>query len=174
MLHPNDKPSAHVYRLLQSFYFALRGLLVALYDERNLRIHLAASLWVLWLSLGCGVPSGELAALCVCCGLVVCGELFNSAVEATVDLLSPDYSPIARRAKDIAAAGVLAGAFFAVITGYVVFVRSGKLFTFLYALPRTPLHLAAYLSVAVLTFLFIFYYPNFMKHLFRNKEGEIF
>lgn len=179
MLPPRDRPAADdragrfdlLHRLLQSFYFALRGLLLAMYEERNLRIHLSASLWVLWLSLNCGVANGELAALAVCCGLVICGELFNSAVEATVDLLSPEYSPIARRAKDIAAAGVLAGAFFAVVTGYIVFIRPGRLGALLAALPRTPLHLAVYLAVAVLTFIFIFYYPAIMN-MFKNKEGE--
>lgn len=179
MLPPRDRPQGAggaerfdlLRRLLQSFYYALRGLLLAMGEERNLRIHLSASLWVLWLSLNCGVANGELAALAVCCGLVICGELFNSAVEATVDLLSPEYSPIARRAKDIAAAGVLAGAFFALVTGYIVFVRSGRLMALLAALPRTTLYLAAYLGVGVLTFIFIFYYPAIMK-LFKNKEGE--
>lgn len=160
-------------RLLQSFYYALRGLLLAMYEERNLRIHLSASLWILGLSLGCGVENGELAALAVCCGLVICGELFNSAVENVVDLLSPGYHPIARRAKDIAAAGVLAGAFFALVTGYIVFVRSGRLGELLKALPRTPLHLAVYLAVAAVTFLFIFYYPTIMEHLKPQKENHL-
>lgn len=180
MLPPKGRPAADstargfdlLHRLLLSFYYALRGLLLAMRGERNLRIHLSASLWVIWLSLSCGVADGELAALAVCCGLVICGELFNSAVEATVDLLSPEYSPIARRAKDIAAAGVLAGAFFALVTGYIVFVRSGRLMTLLAALPRTPLHLAVYLGVGALTFIFIFYYPAIIK-LFNNKEGEL-
>ncbi|MEG0943098.1 MAG: diacylglycerol kinase family protein [Angelakisella sp.] len=159
-----------LYRLLQSFYFALRGLLLCLYEERNLRIHLSASLWVLWLALRCHTPNGELAALAVCCGLVICGELFNSAVEATVDLLSPDYHPIARRAKDIAAAGVLAGAFFAVITGYIIFIRSGRLAALL---PMTPLQAVVYLMVAAVTFLFIFYYPTIIRPLKAIKENHL-
>lgn len=159
MSHLRDN---QIKSLLHSFQYAVRGLLLCLREERNLRIHLCASCWVIWLGGLCGISRSEWAVLAVCCGLVICGELFNTAVEATVDLLSPGYSPIARRAKDIAAAGVLAGALLAVTTGLIIFwdkLPMLELFFGGLALWQWSMLLAA----AVLTAGFIFGYPALFK-----------
>jgi len=93
--------------LLQSFRHAWDGWVYALRTQRNLRIHLcaggmvAATAW--WLDL----DVLRLAVLALMIGLVIAGELFNTALEAVVDLLSPQYHDHAKIAKDVAAAAVL-------------------------------------------------------------------
>jgi diacylglycerol kinase (ATP) len=51
--------------------------------------------------------------------LVLGLELINSAVEATVDLITPDFHPLARVAKDLAAAAVLMASFGAAVIGLI-------------------------------------------------------
>lgn len=170
MLLPKDN---HIKSLLNSFGYAVRGLLLCLKEERNLRIHISASCWVIWLGLVCNISQGAWSSLAVCCGLVICGELFNTAVEATVDLLSPGYHPVARRAKDISAAGVLMGAVFAVVTGAIVFWD--KLFVitgWFAAAAGKPLQIAALLFCALLTLGFIFSYPRLFKNPEENQNDQ--
>lgn len=145
--------------LLKSFGCALNGLALCLREERNLRIHLAASAWVVWLGHLCGLDRAEWAALAVCCGLVIGCELLNTAVEAAVDLLSPQYSPIARRAKDVAAAGVLAGAFFAAVAGVMLFWGRLPELSVWMRLLGTPQVLLLAAAIAA-TLLFIFCFPS--------------
>ena len=178
MLPPRVKPGsgaspgpAPIKSLVASFRYALRGLADCLRNERNLRIHITAALWVIALGRGVGLSTGEWAALAVCCGLVIGSELFNTAVEATVDLLSPDYHPIARRAKDIAAAGVLVGALFAILTGCIVFWgKLDALGLLAGQLARSPLALGLVALCAAASWVFIFYYPLLCKKLFKNRE----
>ncbi|MEG1874051.1 MAG: diacylglycerol kinase family protein [Angelakisella sp.] len=153
--------------MIKSFGYAIRGLLLSLREERNLRIHFAASGWVIWLAWLAGTTPGERAALAVCCGLVICGELFNTAVEATVDLLSPHYHQLARRAKDVAAAGVLAGAFFAVVTGLLLFLPKAKLLVTIFA----AFTLSDWLLTAAAAGISVCFVV-FLPRLFPKYEGE--
>jgi diacylglycerol kinase (ATP) len=59
----------------------------------------------------------DLVPILVCCSLVLSLELINTAVEATVDLASPELHPLAKRAKDFAAAAVLIAVLFSTLVG---------------------------------------------------------
>ena len=103
-----------------SFGYAFAGLAAAWRTQRNLRIHaalgaavVAAGLLVRLAPLGWGI-----VALAI--GLVITAELFNTALEAVVDLASPQDHPLAKRAKDVAAAGVLIAALAAAAAGVAV------------------------------------------------------
>lgn len=164
MSRPRDNG---IKSLLNSFGYAVRGLLLCLREERNLRIHLTAACWAVYLGAVCLLARGEWAALAVCCGLVISSEIFNTSVEATVDLLSPDYHPVARRAKDIAAAGVLVGASFAVITGGVLFWdKLPLMLDWFLATAASPFSAVMHLLFIATSLLFVFAYPR----LFDNRE----
>ncbi len=107
--------------LLESFRFAFLGGFHALRTERNLRIHLVAAVVVLVLAFAVGVPPADFALLLLAIGLVVTAELLNTALEAAVDLWSPDYHPAAAVAKNVAAAAVLTSAIVSAAVGYIVF-----------------------------------------------------
>jgi undecaprenol kinase len=91
------------------------------------RIHalIAAVVVVAGIVLRFSLVSWALVALAI--GLVVAAELLNTAVEAVVDLVSPQDHPSAKRAKDVAAAGVLVASLVALATG--IFVLIGTLRT---------------------------------------------
>jgi diacylglycerol kinase (ATP) len=107
--------------LLWSFDYAIRGIVYALRTQRNMRLHALAAAAVVLGALALRITGLELVALIFAIGLVICAELVNTAVEATVDLATDAYDPMAAVAKDVAAGGVLVASLTALGVGYVVF-----------------------------------------------------
>jgi diacylglycerol kinase len=117
----NDKPKSEVRRLFRSFSNAINGLIYIVKKERNMQIHLCLSLLVLSMSVILGIKKQEMIVVLLLIGLVVCLEFVNSAVERTVDLITTDYHPLAKIAKDAAAAAVLVAAIISAIIGMIIF-----------------------------------------------------
>jgi diacylglycerol kinase (ATP) len=107
--------------VLQSLNWAFEGVIHVLRTQRNMRIHFAVATAVLILAFSYGVTKLELMALLVAISFVLIAEMVNSAIEATIDLATTSFDPLAKMAKDIAAAAVLVAAVNAVIIGYLVF-----------------------------------------------------
>lgn len=106
------------YSLLQSFLFAIKGIVYAIRHERNLRIHFAAAAYVLYFAVRYyDLSNLGYALLILVIGLVVTCELFNTAIEKTVDIETPVYNGLAKIAKDVAAGAVLVSALSAIIAG---------------------------------------------------------
>lgn len=101
--------------VLRSFGYAFTGLAVLLRTQRNARIHTAAVLVVIGVGLLLRLSRIEWLAVTLICTLVLCLEAVNTALEAVVDLASPELHPLARRAKDVAAAAVLLAALGALV-----------------------------------------------------------
>jgi diacylglycerol kinase (ATP) len=113
---PQRSPS-----LFHSFNHAAEGIVHALRTQRNLWIHFAIAAAVLVAAAGFGASKLELAILLLAITFVLVAELVNTAVEATVDVASTAFDPMAKLAKDIAAGAVLVSALNAVAVGYLVF-----------------------------------------------------
>ena len=90
-----------------SFSDALRGIVHVVRSERNMRIHLLLGLLVVIFAAALGVGRLELVGLMLTIGLVLVAELFNTVVEEVVDLITPEYHPLAGTIKNIAAGAVL-------------------------------------------------------------------
>lgn len=105
---------------IQSFGYALAGWLYMLRYQKNTRIMSVASIAVMALALWLQVDFMGLAALIMTTTLVWMAEFLNAAVEAVVNLASPDYHPMAKVAKDVAAAAVLLGVVASVLVGGLV------------------------------------------------------
>lgn len=110
----------HLRRIARSFSFAFAGLRYVVRTQSNVWVHLLAALLVALVSALLGVQGAELAVLVLAIGLVFVAEAINTALEALVDLASPAIHPLARIAKDVAAAAVLLAAATAVAVGVVV------------------------------------------------------
>ena len=104
------------------FKDALNGISAAYRSERNLRIHVAVAVVVIVFGFLLGLTRAEWCWVALCIALVITTELINTAIEAWVDLVSPDRQPLAGKAKDIAAGAVLIVATFAVLTGGIIFI----------------------------------------------------
>jgi diacylglycerol kinase len=105
---------------IQSFGYALAGWLYMLRYQKNTRIMSVASIGVMALALWLQVDFMGLAALIMTITLVWMAEFLNAAVEAVVNLASPEYHPMAKVAKDVAAAAVLLGVVASVLVGGLV------------------------------------------------------
>lgn len=108
-------------RRAASFGYAFLGIGAALRTEVHLRFHALATVVVIGLSFYFDISRLEWALVALAVGGVWGLELMNTAVEAVVNLVSPEYHPLAGRAKDVAAGAVLAGALAALVVGLLVF-----------------------------------------------------
>lgn len=114
-----DHPS-----FIRSFRFAIEGFITAVRTERNIKVMLAVGACALAFGLAIGLDPVEWCIILVCCGLVIHAELINTALEATVDLATQELHPLAKRAKDIAAASVWVLSMTAAVVGLIVFARA--------------------------------------------------
>jgi diacylglycerol kinase (ATP) len=117
---PLDPGPFALLRTARSFRYALAGLRYLARTQPNFRVHLLVTVAALGMGVILGVSAIELAALLLTIGLVLVAEALNTALEAVVDLASPGVHPLARIAKDTAAAAVLIAAIVAVLVGIAV------------------------------------------------------
>lgn len=109
--------------LKESFAYAITGIIYAVVTGRNMKIHLLAAVLATCTGLWLGVNRWEWVALIICIFMVLTAETINTAVEKTVDLVTEEYHPLAKHAKDMAAGAVLLTAINAVIVGILIFGR---------------------------------------------------
>lgn len=107
-------------RFIDSVNCAIDGILWASRTQKHLRYHFLAALVLLIAVLFLRVTALEFTLLAVSVCFVLFAELLNTAVEAVVDLVTTEYHPLAKIAKDVAAGGVLMAAISAAIMGYVI------------------------------------------------------
>lgn len=105
---------------LAAFRFAFEGWWHVLRTQPNARIHAAFSVAVFVLGIWLGIGRLEWAILFLTVGAVWMAEFANTALEAVVDLASPELHPLAKVGKDVAAATVLVGAGTSVVVGLLV------------------------------------------------------
>ena len=96
-------------------------MLVLLRTQANARIHAVVTVLVVVAGFVFGITRGEWCAVVGAIGLVFTTEGLNTAIEAVVDLASPERHPLAERAKDVAAGAVLLAALTAATIGLLVF-----------------------------------------------------
>ena len=103
-----------------SFGHAFRGWHYVLRTQANAWIHstIAAAVFILglWLQL----PARDWAVIILTTAVVFCAEFLNTAIEAVVDLASPEFHPLAKIGKDVGAAAVLVAALAAVLIGLLI------------------------------------------------------
>ncbi|MDE3839650.1 diacylglycerol kinase [Bacillus methanolicus] len=108
--------------LLRSFVFAYEGIVSAIKNERNLKIHLVIAVGVIIAGFIFSLSALEWVAVIVAIGGMLSLELLNTAIERIVDLVTDDFHPLAKQAKDAAAGAVLIYAVMSAIIGLIVFV----------------------------------------------------
>jgi diacylglycerol kinase len=108
-------------KLLKSFRYAIEGLKYVVITQRNMRIHFITALVVLFLSLCLPLSKLEILILFISITLVLFGELINTSIETVVDMVTKEYHPLAKIAKDVAAGAVFLTAGLAFIVGTSIF-----------------------------------------------------
>jgi diacylglycerol kinase (ATP) len=105
-------------RWLESVNCAIEGILWAAQSQRHMRWHCLAAVAVVVVALFFRISDTEFMLLGLAVTLVLFAELINTAVEVVVDLVSPEFHPLAKRAKDVAAGAVLVASIGAGVMGY--------------------------------------------------------
>ena len=113
---------------LHSFKCAFEGIGHAFVEGRNFKVQFAVGVVAVVLGIVLGIDATQWAVIVTCIGVVLGGECVNTAIEAVVDLASPDYHKLAKVAKDCAAGAVLVASIASVfVAAFVYLPRIGAL-----------------------------------------------
>ena len=109
-------------KLINSFKYAIAGIIISFRKERNMKIHFLIMLLVIIAGFWLNISQLEWFMCILWFAIVIGGELFNTAIETTVNIAMPYRNPKAKAAKDISAGAVLILAIGAAITGAMIFI----------------------------------------------------
>jgi len=119
-----------IKKTLESFNNAITGIIDTVRTERNMKVHLILAVCVLIVSFFFDITKYEFLILVVTITMVITAELINTAIEATIDMTTNYYHPLAKIAKNAAAGGVLIAAINALLVGYIIFWDKLSSFSF--------------------------------------------
>lgn len=108
----------------RSFLFAIQGFRTAVRQERNIKVMLGGACFAVSMGIALRLDLVSWAIVLLCCGVVITAELLNTAIETTIDLVSPEFHPLAGRAKDISAAAVWVLCVMVAVVGILVFANA--------------------------------------------------
>ena len=106
--------------IIHSFANALAGIVRMIQTERNAKVHVIVAVGVVTIAAVLNLKPIEWAILILTIGVVLAAEAINTAVEAVVDFVSPEFHDLAKVAKDSTAAAVLIVAIAAVVVGILI------------------------------------------------------
>lgn len=109
---------------IRSFGYAIEGFRTAVATERNIKVQLLVGVLAVVAGLVLRIDALSWVLVLLCIGLVLFAELVNTSIEAIVDLATQDLHPLAKRAKDIAAASVFTLSITVAVVGVIVFARA--------------------------------------------------
>ncbi|RKD34728.1 diacylglycerol kinase [Thermohalobacter berrensis] len=110
-----------VRKLIDSFNYAVEGIIYTLRTQKNMRIHFVTAFFVLLLSLFFNFNRIELLLLIFTIALVIIAEMINTSIEKAIDLFTQEYHPLAKISKNVAAGAVLIAAFNSIVVAYLLF-----------------------------------------------------
>lgn len=118
----DDLKKKGFHRLVKSFTYAFDGLKYAFKYEQNILVHTLVTILVIIAGIVLKISVTEWLALTLIIGLVIATELINTSIEATIDLITKEVHPLAKIAKDTAAAAVLVFGLTAIVIGCIIFL----------------------------------------------------
>ena len=114
-------PRQEYKKLINSFKYAIEGFISSFKTERNMKIHILAMIVVIALGFFFRLDKVEWCFIIIAIASVISAELFNTAIETVVDMVSPERNPKAKLVKDIAAGAVFIVAIGSAIIGFIIF-----------------------------------------------------
>lgn len=140
-----------IRKLLDSFNYAVSGIVYSLRTQRNMKIHFTAAFLVLCAGLYLRVGSRDLLLLFFAITLVIVAEMINTAIEELVNLHTREFHPVAKVVKNVAAGAVLMAALNSIVVAYIIIYPHLEGFSF-YLGPKIK---EAPLGVTVTTLLLV-------------------
>ena len=140
--------------LAKSFSYAFKGIAYCVKNERNMRIHICMALIVSMFSYCYEVNYTQYILILICMGLVISGEMINTAIETLTNLEAPSYNRLAKIAKDVAAGAVLISAILSIIVGIIIFLKPQRLFDTIIKIAINPIYLISFIIVIIISIIF--------------------
>lgn len=109
-------------KFFKAFQYAYEGIVHCLRYERNYKIHCLAMFVVIVAGIWTELSQVEWLVLIILISLMLALEMINTAMERIVDLITEEYHPLAKQAKDVAAGAVLIMAIASIIIGCIIFL----------------------------------------------------
>lgn len=116
-----DKSDWDIHKRGRSFKYAFQGI-AALFSQPNACIHAVVGTAVIVCGLILHISRIEWCIVLLCIGGVLMAEAFNTAIEALADKVSPEYHPLIKKTKDVAAGAVLLLVLFVIVVGLLIFI----------------------------------------------------
>lgn len=110
-----------VKKLIDSFNYAIEGMIYSVRTQRNMKIHMVAALLILSACFFYDLSKVELLTITMTITMVLVCEMINTAIECTIDATTNYYHPLAKIAKNVAAGAVLVSAINSILVGYIIF-----------------------------------------------------
>ena len=111
-----------IQKRINSFKYAIEGIISSFKTERNMKIHVIVMILVIVLGILLKINIQEWITCTICFVTVIGGELFNTSIETVVDIVMPTKNEKAKLAKDISAGAVLVLAIGSAIIGLLIFI----------------------------------------------------
>ena len=140
---------------LRGFKYAFCGIVHCIKNERNMRFHTVAALYVLVFARFFDFSREDYILLLLTIGGVLSAEMFNTAIEELCNKVSSEYHPLIKFSKDCAAGAVLVLAIFAAVSGFILFGNINGLMSMYNFYTTNPINLALLLISAVLSVFYI-------------------
>lgn len=112
----------NIKKLLKSFKYAFTGIKDGIKSEQNMKIHFLIMIAVIIAGIIFKISKFEWIICVILFGLVIASELFNTAIENTVDLITKERNEKARLIKDVSAGAVLVISISSAVSGFIIFL----------------------------------------------------
>ena len=122
MMSRDERKKKGIHRFFNSVNYSVAGLRYAYKNEQSMTIHISITLTIIILGILLHITRLEWIICIFLLGMIMATELINTALEAVVDLITQDYHPLAKVAKDTASAAVFVFSIIAAIVGLLIFV----------------------------------------------------
>lgn len=154
-------------RLAHSFKYAAHGIAFCVSHEMNMRVHIVATMCVLYLAQFYNFTKEQFVLLIITCVVVISAEMMNTAIEVVIDKVSPGYSALAKVGKDVAAGAVFVTAIAAAIIGIILFWDTDRFRIIFEYFTGDVWNMAMLIAFVCLAYLFI------AKGKKRNIKGKM-
>lgn len=159
-------------RLFRSFRYAFFGIIYCINNERHMRIHTAAALYILAFSPFFHLSKAEYVVLFLTIGVVLALETINTAVEELTNLSSSSYNPLAKIAKDIAAGAVLLTSIFAVAIGVILLWDVDAFMRIVYFMFEPVWHFVVFTVITVIIVAYVVVGPRGIYEKWIIKKSD--
>lgn len=158
--------------IIDSFNYAVTGILTAMKTEKNLRFHYIIAILVIVFSLFFDFSRLEFLIMLFAISLVIVSEMINTSIEKAIDIFTKQYHPLAKIAKDIAAGAVLIASMNALVVGYLLFFDRLNPLTnlVLFKIRNSEIHLT-FVALILVTFLTIGFKAKYYKGRGTHFQG---